>query len=222
MLRLIPSNHMVRFVQELSTNRSLKLHAGKDTSKTYTIKNGVPQGSVLAPILNIYTSDFPHIASTQYIYADDIALVDSGLNYADIQQTLTNDLICLDLDIQRWRLRLNVNKTVSNCFHLTNCLANHQMEVRCGEKTIPTTANPKYLGITFDRSLTYSKHQNTYPSSRRKSTHGATYFDDWPAQNGKHTLTFLKNEQSHLLLLRPSIVRQCDVAVPTHTDLTQH
>ena len=129
---------MVRFVQELITNRSFKLHSGKYTSKTCTNKNGVPQGSVLARMLfNIYTSVIPHTTSTQYTYADDIALVDSGLNYADIQQTLINDLTCLDLCLQRWPLRLNVNKTMSSCFHLTNCLANHQMEARGGEKIIP-------------------------------------------------------------------------------------
>ena len=73
----------------------------------------------------IYADDIiPHTASTQYIYADDIAHTESGLNYADIQQTLTNDLTCLDLFLQRRRLRLNVNKTVASCFHLTNCLAN--------------------------------------------------------------------------------------------------
>ena len=144
MLRLIRSKHMVRFVQELITNRSFKLHAGKNTSKTYTIKNGLRQGSVLAPILfNVYMSDIPHTASMQYVCADDIALVESGLNYADIQQTLTNDLNCLDLYLQRWRIRHNVNTTMSSYFHLTNCLTNHQMEVRCGEKTIPTTENPQ-------------------------------------------------------------------------------
>ena len=157
MLCLIRSNHMVWFVPGLITNRTFKLHAGKDTSKTYTIKNGVPQGSVLAPMLfNINTSDIPHTASMQYIYAG--ALMELGLNHADIQQTLTNDLTWLDLYLQRWRLQLNINKTMSSCFHLTNCLANHQMEVRCREKTIPTTAIPKYLGVIVYRSLTYSKH----------------------------------------------------------------
>ena len=47
---------------------------------------------------------------------------------------------------------------LSSCFHLTICLAKHQMEVSCGGNTIPTTPNPKYLGGTLDRSLTYSKH----------------------------------------------------------------
>ena len=49
-------------------------------------------------LFNIDTSDIPHTASTQHIYADNIALMESGLSYADIQQTLTNDLTCLDLN----------------------------------------------------------------------------------------------------------------------------
>ena len=92
------------------------------------------------------------------MYADDVALMESGLNYAEIQQTLTNDLTNLDMYLQRWRLRLNVEKTVSSCFHLTNCMAKHQMEVSCGDNTIPTTSNLKYLGVTLDRSLSYTKH----------------------------------------------------------------
>ena len=47
---------------------------------------------------------------------------------------------------------------MSSCFHLTNCMAKHQMEVSCGGNTIPTTSNLKYLGVTLDRSLTYTKH----------------------------------------------------------------
>ena len=37
-------------------------------------------------------------------------------------------------------------------------MANYEMEVSCGGNTIPRTPNPKYLGVTLDRSLTYQKH----------------------------------------------------------------
>ena len=159
---------------------------------------------------DIDTSDIPHTASTLYIYADDIALVEPGMNYADIQQTFTNGLTCLELYLQLWGLRRNVNKTVSSCFHLTNCLANHQMEIGCGEKTILTTANPKYIGVTFDRSLTYSKH---LPQLSKKVNARCDLLGRLASTTREHTLTFFKNQQSHLLLLRPSIVRQCCAAV---------
>ena len=132
--------------------------------------------------------DIPKTASTKCINADDIALMESGLNYAEIQQTLTNDLTNLDMYLQRWRLRLNVEKTVSSCFHLTNCMAKHQMEVSCGGNTIPTTSNLKYLLVTLDRSLTYTKHLsqlsmrvNAQCKKARWDTTQARPLTTWPA-----------------------------------------
>ena len=84
--------------------------------------------------------------------------MESGLNYADIKQTLTNDLTNLDMYFQQWRLRLNVEKTVSSCFHHTNYMAKRHMEVSCGGNTIPTTPTPSTSEVTLDRSLTYAKH----------------------------------------------------------------
>jgi len=41
----------------------------------FRTKNGVAQGSVLAPCLyNIYTADFPETSAKRYMYADDVAL----------------------------------------------------------------------------------------------------------------------------------------------------
>ena len=37
-------------------------------------------------------------------------------------------------------------------------MAKHQMEISCRGNTIPPTPNPKYIGVTLDRSLTYTKH----------------------------------------------------------------
>ena len=131
MLQLIPNKRMVRCICELITNRSFKLYVGKDSSKTYTIKNGVPQGSVLAPILfNIYMYDIPKTAPTNYIYyADDIALMESGLNYVEIQQKLTDDLTNLHMYLQRWRLRLNVEKSVSSCSPVwCRCVHTHRLD----------------------------------------------------------------------------------------------
>jgi len=52
LLRLLPDRHMVRLIMELVGNRSFTLTTGSNKwSKLQLLENGVPQGSVLSPLL---------------------------------------------------------------------------------------------------------------------------------------------------------------------------
>ena len=159
LLQTIPSKHMVKLIMQMMTNRSFTLHIDHQKTKKKMLKNGVPQGSVLAPIcFNIYTSDLPTTTSKKYTYADDIALLTTGTSFSSLSDTLTNDLTNLNKYFINWRLKMNETKTVSSNFHLANRLANTQLKVKCAGNTIPFEKSPKYLGVTLDRSLTYKQH----------------------------------------------------------------
>ena len=88
-------------------------------SRLRHIKIGVPQGSVLAPLVfNIYTYDLPSMIFIAY--ADDLALLHSNENWKDLEGTLSHDmtLITLSTYLQTWRLKLSHTKTVMAGFHL--------------------------------------------------------------------------------------------------------
>ena len=61
-------------------NRSITLPTGDSKqSRLRRLKNGGPQGSVLAPVLlNIYTYDLPSMISRKFSYVDDLALIHSS------------------------------------------------------------------------------------------------------------------------------------------------
>ena len=62
---------------------------------------------------------------------------------------------------------MNTTKTVSAVFHLNNKEAKHELKVNFNNETLPFCSEPKYLGVTLDRSLTYRRHLE---SLRKKLT----------------------------------------------------
>ena len=77
LLLYLPGRHMVHMIMEMVGNHSLTLTTGNgQKSRLRRLKNGIPQGSVLAPLLfNIYASDLPATISSKYAYADDLAIM---------------------------------------------------------------------------------------------------------------------------------------------------
>ena len=162
LLRLLPDRHMVAMIMELVRNRSFTLTTSSgQQSRLRRLKNGVPQGSVLAPLLyNIYTYDLPATVSRKYAYADDLALLHTAGDWQALEGTLSQDLATLVAYLRTWRLKLSEAKTVSTAFHLYNMEAKRELKIRLDESSpsLPFCAEPTYLGVTLDRALTFRRH----------------------------------------------------------------
>ena len=76
--------------------RSVRLQLGRNRSKIRYLVNGVPQGSVLAPVLaNNYTADLSCLSSRKFTYADDIVILFSHRKKETIEANLSADLALL-------------------------------------------------------------------------------------------------------------------------------
>ena len=102
LLRLLPDKHMVRMIMELVWNRSFTLTTGDSKQRRLRrLKNGVPQGSVLAPLLfNIYVYDLLSTVSRRYAYADDLALLYSSDDWKDLEGVLSQDMTTISTYLQ--------------------------------------------------------------------------------------------------------------------------
>ena len=163
LLRLLPDKHMVRMIMELVRNRSFTLTTGDSKrSRLRRLRNGVPQGSVLAPLLfNIYTYDLPSTTFRKYVYADDLSLLHLSGDWTALEGTLSHDMAILSAYLQTWRLKLSHTKTVTAAFQFHNREIKREHSVYNNGKVLPSVQFQHILGLNWtdrSRSVTILKH----------------------------------------------------------------
>ena len=113
---------MVHMKMEMVGYRSFTLSTGNgERSRLRCLKNGVPQGYVLAQVLiNIHISDLLTTISGKYAYADDLAIMHADGDRQAVEGALSKDMATIGEYLQTWKLKLSTAKTVSAAFHLNN------------------------------------------------------------------------------------------------------
>ena len=150
------------------SDRKQYVNINGSSSRSSKLSQGVPQGSVLGPILySLYTSPLADIANAHdlniHSYADDTQI------YLTFNTSCTNDMIsnkskveaCIQ-DIKNWmtqnKLKMNNSKTdiivISSSYRprpLINALVVSNEPVEC-------SATVKNIGVVFDKSLSFLSH----------------------------------------------------------------
>ena len=123
-------------------------------------KNGLPQGSVLLPVLfNVYANDQSvHNETRNFIYADDLCITTQRSTFEQTETILTEALHNLGEYYARYHLRANPGKTQTCAFHLNKREASRKLNITWYNKHLAHITNPVYLGMTLDRTLSYKKH----------------------------------------------------------------
>ena len=158
--RMVKNKTIVNIIKSLLSNRRFFVEMDGRKSRWRKQKNGLPQGSVLAPTLfNIYTNDQPEFPDIRrFIYADDLCLATKLTTFETIEKRLTDALSQLTEYYNRNSLNANPGKTQVCAFHLKNHIANKKLKVQWNGQQLEHTDFPVYLGVTLDRTLTYSAH----------------------------------------------------------------
>jgi hypothetical protein len=125
----------------------------------HRIQSGVPQGSVLGPVLYLlFTADLP---STQYTtvgtFADDTAILASHDQPDQASHYLQQHLLLVETWLKKWRIRANETKSVHVTFTLRRKPATCP-PVRLNNIQLVQQPDTKYLGIHLDSKLTWRKH----------------------------------------------------------------
>ena len=159
------------FSSYLTNRKQFVLYKGK-MSKETTITTGVPQGSILGPLLFIiYINDIAKITNKFKftIYADDTTLIEPICTFAPLNRrnkTAISKEINNELEkIVHWlalnKLSLNAKKTKFMIFHYKQkCIKNLIPKLVINKVAIEQVDEFNFLGITIDKHMTFKSHAN--------------------------------------------------------------
>lgn len=145
------------WLRNFLSNRQQFTFVNNFSSSTSFVSSGVPQGSVLGPLLFlIYINDLPfNISSSIRLFADD-CVVYRTINCEEDHVSLQKDLDLINQWCDRWQMTLNTSKCCVLSFTRRKSVFNFPYSICSAE--IPRSSTYKYLGVHLCTNLAWCAH----------------------------------------------------------------
>jgi hypothetical protein len=135
------------------------------------VSSGVPQGTVLGPLLFLsYINDLPAVVHTSHtkLFTDDCLLFKDVSTDRD-QQVLQSDLSALKQWETDWQMEFNPGKCTVIRIRPSKNKRVRETSYTLHNETLAITEDSKYLGVTIDHTLSWSKHTEATAGKANKT-----------------------------------------------------
>ena len=146
-----------KWIENVLTKRKHRVVVDGEMSSFGDVLSGVPQGTVLGPLLFLlHINDLPaHVKSKIRLFADDCLLYRAIKNLRDLE-IMQEDLASLELWAESWRMKFNASKCYVMSLHRTQTPKTKFYQLN-GHILQKVTENP-YLGLIIRDDLKWSTH----------------------------------------------------------------
>ena len=155
------SRDSLKLIYNYLKERKQPVKINAEYSSWEEILNGVPQGSVLRPLLfNIFINDLFFFVEMSEVsnYADDNSLTVADICIDTIISKLEYDVNNLDTWFKNNAMLLNESKCQFMIIEPTRTSRNQREKIKLGNQTMEEVNNGKLLGIIFDNKLSMRNH----------------------------------------------------------------
>ena len=154
-------NKLLNLIQNYLTNRQQRVLINGWTSKWTNILAGIPQGSVLVPLLfSIYW--FTGLESICKMFADDTSLF-SEINDIDTSNIdINNNLVKISRWAYQWKMSFNpdINKQATEVYFSQRRAKSLPPPIIFNNNNVLTSPWQNHLGLVLDRELSFNEHVN--------------------------------------------------------------
>ncbi|KAL1137830.1 hypothetical protein AAG570_009526 [Ranatra chinensis] len=181
------------------TNRHFRVQIDSHKSQWKQIRAGVPQGSLLGPVLfNLYINDIPQTDGTEIaMYADDTTFLTQSWHPKLVHHKLQNAVSKAEEWFKKWRMNVNASKCVA-LFFTKRAKHKPPSQLQIDGHKIPWAPSVKYLGVFLDCRLNWDCHiRETIKKAR------ARLVQLYPLINRTSKLSLQAGRDIYLMLLRP-------------------
>ena len=159
-------NSIINWIEQWLTDRRQRVVVDGEVSSWKSVLSGVPQGSVLGPILFlVYINDLEEGVTGNILkFADDTKLFTKTKEIGD-KKNLQDDIDKLVKWSEKWQMLFNFGKC--KCLHIGP--GNTSMNYEMGGTILSTTVKEKDLGVTMDANMKVSEQCRIAASKARRT-----------------------------------------------------